>query len=102
MKKGFLIAALVLFIGAAFSGAYAYERYTSHLESFQVSEEQYEKSGAAAAVGNDDQALRFMDYSTDNLRLSNEAKFSAWLGAAGVLVLVIAGIVVIRKGKEQM
>lgn len=102
MKKGFLIAAIVLFIGSAVGVYLAVQSFTDYNSMLTVSNEQAAKSDAAEKVGNDDQAIRFLEYSTENLAFANDNKFQGYMAVGGSIILLIGGIVVLRKGKNQV
>lgn len=100
MKKSFLIAAVVVFILAAVSVAYGVERYMSYNESMDISDQQFQKSGAAEKAGYEDQAIRFMEYSADNAENANQAKYMAMAGFGGAVLLLLGGLYILKKGKE--
>lgn len=100
MKKGFLIAAIVLFIGAAAAVAMSVYSFTEYSDMMAVADEQTAKSEAAEKVGNDDQAIRFLEYATDNAQFANENRNEGYMLVGGALILAVAGGVLLRKSKE--
>ena len=101
MKKTFLIIAVLLFVGAAVSGAFAGERFMSASESLKLSDEQFAKANEAEAAGNLEEATSQMEYSDDNAANANDAKTYGYAGAAGAGVLVIAGVVLLIVGRKE-
>lgn len=102
MKKGLLIVAIVLFLGAAVAVALSVQSFMSYSDQMTVSDEQAAKAVAAEKVGNTDQSLRFLEYSTDNATFANEVKREGYYAVGGAVLLLIAGVVVLLRSRKMV
>lgn len=94
MKK---IIAIILILAGLGAGVYSVDRFMSAAESKEVAAINEAEALEYQSQGDTEGYLQQLDYSTSNLADANSAQTSGIIGVIAGLILIVAGVVVLKK-----
>lgn len=97
MKKGLLLVAVLVFLGAGVALAFAYDRFSSAADYKAIIERSMQKISATQdmAVAESESDMMKMD-----IEMMGKAKQNGMIGLAGGAILIVASVILFMKSRR--